>query len=154
MPEPCIQDKVIVEIKTTLNFFKEAEVRREGREERMLIAMENVSRQGAVLEGLSTASLRHDKDIAEAFGQIRDLDQSTASLSDMELVKTKIGQIEWRHAEEHGERRVEQRTTKFWDGVKQQVTPYVFIGLMFVFWLIDKFNITQGLKALFKEFRG
>lgn len=150
----CIQDKVIIEIQNTLSYFKEAEGRREGREERMLIAMENVAAHGATLEGLSVSSLRHDKDIQEAFIQIRALEQSTASSLDMEVIKKKVETFELRHAEEHGERRVQARTTKFWDGVKQQVTPYVLMGLLFIWWLSDKYDAVQKLFKLYKEFRG
>jgi hypothetical protein len=150
----CVQDKVIVEIQTTLMYFKDAEKRREGREERMLVAMESVAAQGATLHGLSLASERHDKALAEAFVQIRAIDQSTATALDMEIIKGKVELIELRHAQDHGEHKVTESRTKFWDGVKQQVTPYAIAGFFFIWWLSDKFNLAQGLKNLLKEFKG
>ncbi|MBV5338151.1 MAG: hypothetical protein J0665_01140 [Deltaproteobacteria bacterium] len=154
MAEPCIQDRVIGEMQTTLIFFKEAEVRREGREERMLVAMESVAAQGAVLQIQAKRIDKHDEDISEAFGLIRGISQSTASKAEVDIIKNKLDVIELRHAEDHGENLVIERQTKFWDGVKQQVTPYVFIGIMFILWLFDKFNIGQAIAKLLKEMKG
>jgi len=153
MPLPCIQDRVIGEMATTLQFFKDAELRREGREERMLIAMENVAAQGAVLEITSKRVDKHDQDLTEAFGLLRVLDQSTASMSDMEDMKKKVSSLELRNAEKHGQEATKRQGIIFWGGVKQQMAPYALWALFFLFWVVDKYNIVQRLAKLIAEMR-
>lgn len=79
MTMPCGQVGTIGEIKATLSFFQQAEERREAREERMLKAMEDIAAQGATIAGLSLRTSKAEKDLTEAFGVIRVLDQSAAS---------------------------------------------------------------------------
>jgi hypothetical protein len=77
--EHCGQEQTIGEIKATLSFFQSAEERREAREERMLKAMEDIAAQGATLISLSERTAKNEKDISEAFGVIRMLDQSAVT---------------------------------------------------------------------------
>lgn len=67
----CVRAEEIGAIKATLQFFQEAELRREGREERMLSTMTEIAEQGAILKGHGETLVRHERSLSEAFARLR-----------------------------------------------------------------------------------
>jgi hypothetical protein len=102
--------------------------------ERTAIAMEEMAAQGAILKNHEARLNVHEKDIDEAFERIR--------------------VVERKHDKEDGIQVVKKQRAKFWDGIKQQTTPYAFTVLFFVLWLADRFNVFQFFCRMFKEMKG
>lgn len=99
--------------------------------ERAAIAMEEMAKQGAIVNNHEARLNKHDLDFREAFRRIQ---------------VTELYQ-----AKEKGAEAVIEKQTKFWDGVKQQVTPFALSGFIFIIWLLDKFNVPVSLGKLWKE---
>ena len=77
----CNKEQVIGEITATIQFFRQAEVRREGREERMAQAMENMSAQGESLKAIAERVAKTEKDTDNLYGRVRDLEIKPAEES-------------------------------------------------------------------------
>ena len=101
--------------------------------ERSAIAMEEIARQGVTIFNHEVRLNKHDEDLKEAFGRFRTLEEFKALETGKETIV------------------VEKRL--FWNGVKQQMVPYVVIVCWFLFWMVDKFNVVTWFTKLFKEMR-
>lgn len=101
---------------------------------RQAVAMEEIARQGVTINNHEMRIVKNTKDISSAWAAIRE--------------------IETRHATEDGKEEVIEEQQKFWAGVKQQFTGPAIVGLFFILWLADKFNIPVALAKLWKEMRG
>lgn len=123
----CIHNETFDHISKTLD-------RLDNHTERAAVAMEEMAKQSVIISNHERRLGDHDAAFREAFSRVRILE---------ELKNRYVG----------AEKVIEKRQ-KFWDGVKQQVTPYAIVGLIFMFWLIDKFNVTQFLSKMFKEMKG
>lgn len=99
--------------------------------ERVALALEQIAQHTVMVQAHEKRLDVHDEDFREAFERIRT--------------------IEDKHLREAGASAVIKRQTKFWDGVRQQITPYAIAGLLFLFWLLDKFDIVQRTVKLWKE---
>lgn len=74
MGDPCRQEGQISEIQTALRFFQTAEMRREGREERMARAMEKIAAQGETIKSHDLTLVRFEKSFENLFERVRILE--------------------------------------------------------------------------------
>ena len=74
MDHPCSKEEVLGQLTATVRFFQEAERRREGREERMAVAMETMSAQGESLKGLSKRVEKTEHDTDNLYDRVRELE--------------------------------------------------------------------------------
>lgn len=150
MTVPCAQQETIGELKATLGFFRDAEIRREQREERQLRAMENIAAHGATLTNLVQRTSKLETDVGEAFGVFRTLNQSAATAEEVNAIDFRVTKIEMLHERESGEQTIENtpeyKQQKFWAGVKQQFTVRSLMALCFMVWVIDKYNLATRMK--------
>lgn len=146
--------------------------------DRSAVAMEKIAEQGAILVNYGERIHKNEQDITEAFKQIRVLDQYAASDEDVKgliarvtsletdrvtgedfrKLSERVQVIEYRHVEEQAveavEEKIEERQWQFWAEMRKQFTPYVAVGLFFVFWLIDRYGVLQWVVKMLKEFKG
>lgn len=115
--------------------------------------MEEIARQGGIIQNHENRLSKSESDVSEAFRQIRHIDDSCAIDSDVKDLDERLREIELVHAKEQGVNCILQKRTKFWDGVKQQMTPYVISGLLFIMYLIDKMNWFQKLLKIWHDFK-
>lgn len=101
MEHDCVRSEEIGGIKATLQYFKEAEERREARERRqeeregrMIITMSEIAEQGAVLKAHGETLLRHEKSLGEAFNRLRKLESPSFPPAGVtRFLNTKAGRI-------------------------------------------------------------
>ena len=131
MPEPhidgCLHTETFMQIRDTLT-------RLDRHTERSAIAMEEMAAQGAILKNHEQRLNKNEADIDEVFERVRT--------------------VERRHDKEEGIQIVKKQQAKFWDGIKQQTTPYAFTVLFFLLWLSDRLNVFTTITKWFKEFKG
>lgn len=72
--DPCKQEGRLGEISQAIRFFQEAEERREQREQRMLLAMETVAKQGEILKNHAESLSRQEKAQEEVFRRLRTIE--------------------------------------------------------------------------------
>ncbi len=130
----CRQNPVLESSNNTIDRWVKRMDRQDSLMERQTAAMESIMAQGEQIKFLTQSTSKHDTDIEAAFKAIR--------------------RIDLRHAVEDGEEKVEERQQKFWDGVKQQFTDKALVGLLFIWWLSDKFHIPTTVARWLKEFKG
>lgn len=152
--EDCIQKENISSINNTLKYFQEAEARRERREERMLDAMEDIAAQGATIVNIEHRTTKLEKDVTDAFGVIRGLSDRMALSDDLDYVEKRVKNIELVQAHDKGKTKVEMRNVRFWDEVKRKTAPYAVGMVLFVIYLLDRFNVGVKLAQLWKEMKG
>lgn len=136
MSEPCKQGERLATLETILEQMADTLSEQKALGVKTYEVLADLSEQGAEIRSLTSRSDKAEKDIEEAFKSIRKIDR--------------------RHAEEDGmnkvEARIEERQQKFWDGIKSQFTEKALIGMLFIMWLLDKYNVPQSVHALWKEF--
>jgi hypothetical protein len=125
--EDCPHNPTFMHISKTLD-------RLDSHTERAAIAMEEMAAQGAILANHEARLNKHDLDLREVFGRVRIVENF--------------------QSKEEGAEEVVEKQQKFWDGVKQQVTPYALIGAVFIIYLLDKFNVSIFLAKVWKEMKG
>lgn len=145
--EDCPHNETFMHISATLK-------RLDRHTERSAIAMEEMAAQGAILKNHEVRMEKQDKDIGEAFSRIRILEDTTVSVEDFDKVRHKVSKMELQHAKEYGADEVIEKQQEFWSGVKQQVTANALMGMLFIIWLVDKFNVAQAIAKLWKEMKG
>lgn len=74
MGEPCGQGERFGRIEATLQFFQEAEKRRELREERIAASMETMAAHSATIEAHAATLTRHDKAFENLFRRVNTLE--------------------------------------------------------------------------------
>lgn len=125
--EDCPQNPTFAHIGSTLN-------RLEGYAKRQAEAMEELAQQSIIL-------VNHERRLDDHGAEIKDL---TERVIELELVQ----------ATERGALEVSEKRCRFWDGVRQQMTPYLVGFIFFVFYMLDKFNIPQFIAKVWKEMHG
>jgi hypothetical protein len=137
----CPQNPVLESINKTIDRWDKRMDRQDELMERQAIAMEAIAYQGATIAGHgqrldehATKSIKLETDIDQAFVQLRD--------------------IELRHAKEDGRYVAEKRQQRFWDSIKKQFTDRALVGLLFLWWLSDKFHVPTTIGKWLKEFKG
>lgn len=150
MSEICKQEGPIGEIRATLLFFQNAEERREQREERMLKAMEEIAAHGATITNLTQRTTKIEKDLTEAFGEIR----CKASSVLVHSIDKRVLEIEMKHMRESGIKKAETRSAARWAAFKKRGMPYAISIALFVVYLIDRFGVATKVAKLWQEFKG
>lgn len=147
MPHPiddCLHNETFMHISATLK-------RLDRHTERTAIAMEEMAAHGAIIRNHEARINKHDVDISEAFGQLRMLQDTTASVEDIDQIRLRVHAVEIRHATEAGAEEIVGDRRRFWDGIKQQMATNVLVWLGFAIWTIDRFNVAQKITSLFKK---
>jgi uncharacterized coiled-coil protein SlyX len=137
--------------KTTFEHFGKTLDRLESHAVRQAEAMEEIARNSIMTESHEKRLDKNDHDLSELYGRVRIIEMKKANLSDVAAQDMRLRTLELDHAIESGAEEVVESRQKFWDGVKQQITPHAVIGMIFIIWLLDKFNIPVALAKLWKE---
>ena len=135
----------------TFEHFGKTLERLESHAERQALAMEEIARNSAITESHEKRLDKVDHDFRELFGRVRIMENKKADQSHVVAIDDRVRTIETVHATESGSKKVVEEQTKFWDGVKQQVTPFALSGFIFLIWLMDRFNVPVSLGKLWKE---
>lgn len=147
MPHPtddCLHNETFMHISATLK-------RLDRHTERTAIAMEEMAAQGAIIKNHEARINKHDVDISEAFGQLRMLQDTTASVEDIDQIRLRVHTIEIGRATAAGAEEIIGERRRFWDGIKQQMTTNLLLWVGFAIWTIDRFNVAQKIAVLFKK---
>ena len=102
--------------------------------ERTALALEEIVRQGVMVQN-------HEKRLDKTEDDINHLGE-------------KIRVIEHRHEIDHGKEEVLGEQKKFWTEVKLRLVSPLLVTIFFFWWVSDKYNIGVKIAKLFKEMRG
>lgn len=116
----------------------------------MLSAMEEIAAHGATITNLSQRTTKVEKDITEAFGEIR----GKASSVLVHSIDKRVLEIEMKHMRESGIKKAETRNAAWWSAFKQKSMPTVIAVTLFVVYLIDRFGVATKVAKLWQEFKG
>jgi hypothetical protein len=134
MAEPCIQGDRLITLEMILKSMNETLTDQKAISAETYKVLSVISEQGAQLRSITSRVDDNERDLQIAFKSIR--------------------RIDLRHAHEDGAEDIVKEHSQFWNGIKQQSTPYAFTVLFFVLWLADKFNVIQFFAGMFKQMKG
>lgn len=122
--------------------------------ERTAVAMEELARNSAVVDGLSKQVDKNEHDLREVFGRVRMIENGKAEVSDVKAIDVRVKAIELVHAKEDGSEELIEKKYKFWENVKIQLADKLILFIIFVLVVADKFNVFVWLHKLWKELLG
>lgn len=102
--------------------------------ERTAVAMEEMAKQGAILNNHEHRLNTYEKDLRECFGRLRVVEQE--------------------QAKDQGAEEVVGQQRKFWDQVKVKLSPYLVSAVIFAIYIVDRVNLGGRLAKLWKEMNG
>jgi len=102
--------------------------------DRVVVALETIAEQGAIVSGHEKRLDKHDKELFEVFSRIR--------------------KVELVHAHDAGVEEVTSTEKKFWESVKIQLADKLLLLGIFVILVADKFNIGMWVAKFWKEIFG
>jgi hypothetical protein len=132
--DDCPQAPTIATINEAIKRVDERGERMEAHGERTAIALEEIARQGVMVQN-------HERRIEK-------------NETDIDNLGEKVRQIERRHDIDHGKEEVLGERKKFWTDVKVKLAGPMMGGVFFAFWLIDRFNVLQKTMKLWREMTG
>ena len=142
--EECPHNETFVHIAKTLDRLDEHTLR-------SAVAMEEIAKQGILIASHEKRLDGHQKDLREAFIRVKALEQTAALDSDMTAVRSRVEIIELWHAKELGAEEVVEKEKTFWNGIKQQLAPYLLTAGIFAVLVFDKLDIGGKLAKLWHE---
>ena len=125
--EDCPHNETFLHIGKTLD-------RVDRHTERVAIAMEQMAQHSIIIDLHEKRLDKHDQDFRESFDRLRKVEKHTFKEEGAEIILTD------RHM--------------FWNGVKQQLAPYLLLIGVFLILVFDKFNLGGRAAKLWKEVMG
>ena len=108
---------------------------------RVAVALEDIAAQGVSVASHEKRLDGHDKNVIDLYNLVRGL-------------RDDISAIQTKHAREDGAEEVIEEQKSFWRDIKKQLTPFAVGGGMFIFYLLDRFDVVQHLTKWWKEMKG